>query len=89
MRSNIHARTAYQRQGVRPRRGGGVQVFVRDNGAGIAAGDLKRILLTGVSVRVSPERSVRTGLGLFIVRSILDKHRGKIEATSRGLGKCC
>lgn len=73
---------------VRPRRGGGVQVFVRDNGAGIAAGDLKRIFNRFFRAgQPGTERVRGTGLGLFIVRSILDKHRGKIEATSRGLGK--
>lgn len=73
---------------VRHKRGSNVEIYVRDNGAGIATPDLKQIFKRFYRAgQPGTERVRGTGLGLFIVRSILDKHKGKIEASSRGLGK--
>jgi signal transduction histidine kinase len=61
---------------------------VRDWGAGIAAGELKRIFRRfyrspgAIAVRVKG-----TGLGLFIVRSVIKRHGGKVFAESEGPGR--
>ena len=60
---------------------------VRDRGVGISAGELKRIFKRfyripgAVAVRVKG-----TGLGLFIVRSVVARHGGKVFAESEGSG---
>lgn len=63
-----------------------VIVRIRDAGVGIPPSELKRIFNRFYRV---PNRSTRkakgTGLGLFIVRSIVKKHGGKIFAESKGL----
>ena len=61
---------------------------VRDQGVGISAGELKRIFKRfyripgAVAVRVKG-----TGLGLFIVRSVIARHGGKVFAESEGPGR--
>lgn len=64
-----------------------IAVIIRDNGIGIPPSDIKRIFKRFYRVpgAASKERK-GTGLGLFIVRSIIEKHGGKIEAESRGEG---
>ena len=65
-----------------------VDVFIKDNGIGIDPGDLKRVFKR--FYRVPGDSSVKkkgTGLGLFIAKSIIEKHGGKIFAESKGLGK--
>jgi signal transduction histidine kinase len=64
------------------------EVYIRDNGVGLAPGDLKRIFKRFYRV---PDNSIDaakgTGLGLAIVRSIIEKHGGRIRAESKGEGK--
>ncbi len=64
------------------------EIFVRDNGIGMARGDLKRIFKRFYRV---PNKSIDaakgTGLGLAIVRSIVEKHGGGIKAESKGEGR--
>ena len=63
------------------------EIYVRDNGIGIDRADLKRIFKRFYRV---PNKSVEvkgTGLGLPIVRSIIERHGGRIKAESRGEGK--
>jgi signal transduction histidine kinase len=61
---------------------------VRDHGVGISAVELKRIFKRfyripgAVAVRVKG-----TGLGLFIVRSLITRHGGKVFAESEGPGR--
>jgi two-component system sensor histidine kinase SenX3 len=61
---------------------------VRDQGMGISEGELKRIFKRfyripgAVAVRVKG-----TGLGLFIVRSVIARHGGKVFAESEGPGR--
>ena len=61
---------------------------VKDRGVGISAGELKRIFKRfyripgAVAVRVKG-----TGLGLFIVRSVVARHGGKVFAESEGPGR--
>ena len=61
---------------------------VTDNGVGIARSELKRIFKRFYRVpgRTS-DRVKGTGLGLFIVRSIVRRHGGKITAESGGEGR--
>lgn len=67
----------------------GKQVAVRiaDRGIGIPAAQLKRIFRRFYRVpgRVMA-RFKGTGLGLFIVRSVIEKHGGRVFAESEGLG---
>lgn len=63
-----------------------VQIFIRDSGIGIPSGDLRNVFKR--FYRVANERTQEkkgTGLGLFIVKSIIKRHGGKIRAESRGV----
>ena len=59
---------------------------VTDNGRGIAARELKNIFRMFYRVRQSGETIRGTGLGLYIVKSIVERHKGKIKAESKGPG---
>ena len=62
-----------------------VDVFVRDNGIGIQASDLKRIFKRFYRVSDEAAKDANgTGLGLAIVRAIVSKHGGRIRADSKG-----
>jgi len=64
------------------------EIYVRDNGIGIARSDLKRIFKRFYRVpNASVDAAKGTGLGLAIVRSIVEKHGGRIRAQSKGEGK--
>jgi two-component system, OmpR family, sensor histidine kinase SenX3 len=64
------------------------EIFIRDNGIGIARGELKRIFKRFYRAPNSTEKNAKgTGLGLFIVKSIVEKHGGRVRAESRGEGK--
>lgn len=62
-----------------------VAVRVRDQGIGIPGTELKRIF--NRFYRIPGMRAKGTGLGLFIVRSVIKKHGGKVYAESEGTGK--
>ncbi len=65
-----------------------VLVKVKDHGLGIPDGQLKRIFKRFYRVpRRDPSRVKGTGLGLFIVRSIVKKHGGRVFAESAGEGQ--
>ncbi len=62
------------------------EVFIKDNGIGIARADLKRVFKRFYRVpNRSKDAAIGTGLGLPIVRSIIEKHGGRIHAESKGL----
>ncbi|MBP6001959.1 MAG: GHKL domain-containing protein [Pyrinomonadaceae bacterium] len=64
------------------------EIYVRDNGIGIARSDLKRIFKRFYRVPNASTDAVKgTGLGLAIVRSIVEKHGGRITAESKGEAK--
>lgn len=65
-----------------------VQIFVKDNGIGLEQGEVKRIFKRFYRVsNISTQEKKGTGLGLFIVESIIKRHGGKIRADSKGEGK--
>ena len=64
-----------------------VEVFIKDNGLGIPRSDLKRIFKRFYRVPdAAVSRTRGTGLGLFIVRTIIKRHGGRVMAQSRGVG---
>ena len=64
-----------------------IAVRVADSGVGIAPAQLKRIFKRFYRVPGRVMARVKgTGLGLFIVRSIVEKHGGKVFAESAGPG---
>jgi two-component system sensor histidine kinase SenX3 len=65
-----------------------VAVRIRDSGIGISNSQLKRIFKRFYRVQGAFMARVKgTGLGLFIVRSIVEKHGGRVFAESPGLGQ--
>jgi signal transduction histidine kinase len=64
---------------------GAIAVRVIDNGPGVAADVLPRIFEPFFTTKVKGEG---TGLGLGIVRKIVDKHGGRVEVDSRP-GRTC
>jgi len=59
----------------------------QDNGIGIKKHDLGRIFEMFYRVRTPGENIRGTGLGLYIVKSVVSAHRGKISVESKGPGK--
>jgi signal transduction histidine kinase len=60
-----------------------------DRGIGLSPADLKRVFRMFYRVR-RPGESIRgTGLGLYIVKSVINEHGGKVRVTSEGEGKGC
>ncbi len=69
------------------RRGGDVIVAVKDTGIGIAADQLPRIFEMFSQVKTALERSQGgLGIGLALVKRLVEMHGGRIEARSGGLG---
>jgi two-component system sensor histidine kinase SenX3 len=65
-----------------------IVLSVQDHGVGIPADDLKSIFKRFYRVSHRSLGHVKgTGLGLFIVKSIAEKHGGKVFATSDGEGE--
>ena len=60
---------------------------VRDNGRGIDRKEMKNIFRMFYRVRLSGETIKGTGLGLYIVKSVVKRHRGKVSVLSDGLGR--
>lgn len=59
-----------------------VQIWVQDNGIGIAEEDQGRIFERFYKVDQARQRDTGSGLGLAIVRKIIDLHQGTIEVQS-------
>ena len=65
-----------------------IALRVHDHGVGIPPQDLKRVFRRFYRVQDRALSSVKgTGLGLFIVQSIAQKHGGRVFAESEGSGK--
>lgn len=64
-----------------------VTIRVRDQGVGISSAELKRIFKRFYRVPGAVAARVKgTGLGLFVVRSVVTRHGGKVVAKSLGPG---
>jgi PAS domain S-box-containing protein len=67
--------------------GGSEVVRVEDNGVGIPAGELTRVFDLFSQVRIHQGKSAEgLGIGLAIVRALVELHGGTIDAASAGLG---
>lgn len=67
---------------------GRVAVRVQDEGIGIPEGELKRVFKRFYRIPSTISQRVKgTGLGLFIVRSVAERHGGRAYADSRGTGQ--
>ena len=65
-----------------------VVVRVRDNGVGIPAGMLDNVFELFTQVDTSLDRSQGgLGIGLTLVKAIVELHHGQIRARSRGIGR--
>ena len=62
-------------------------LIFRDQGRGMEKGNLRKIFRMFYRVRTENENIRGTGLGLYIVRSIIERHGGRIRATSPGPGR--
>jgi signal transduction histidine kinase len=67
----------------------GKAVFkVTDNGIGITPEDMKNLFTEGGHGKESTKVNVEsTGFGLYIVKSIIEAHKGRVWAESEGAGK--
>ena len=65
-------------------------ISVRDNGIGIPPDKLAHVWDLFVQVDESPERTRKgLGIGLALVRDLVKRHGGSVEAQSEGLGRGC
>ncbi|MEJ7849199.1 MAG: PAS domain S-box protein [Pyrinomonadaceae bacterium] len=70
------------------RDGGDAVIRVIDTGIGIAPGQLGHVFELFVQADTSLERSISgLGIGLTLVKNLVEMHGGKIEAKSEGLGR--
>jgi len=70
------------------RNGSGVEISVTDTGIGIASDQLPRIFEMFAQIDKSLEKSQGgLGIGLTLVKKLVEMHGGSIEAQSDGLGK--
>jgi len=64
------------------------ELYIKDNGRGLASSELKRIFTRFYRVANTTDKPIKgTGLGLWIVSSIVSKHGGEVSAESRGVGR--
>jgi PAS domain S-box-containing protein len=62
-------------------------IRVRDNGIGIAPGDLATVFESFAQLAQTPDRSLGgLGIGLTLVRRLVRMHGGSVEAKSDGIG---
>lgn len=67
--------------------GGDIKFQVEDTGKGISAQEKEEIFLKYSRGKESVKHSAGLGLGLYVAKSIIDQHKGKIWAESEGEGK--
>ena len=61
----------------------------RDQGRGLEQKDLHNIFKMFFRVRQQGENIRGTGLGLYIVKSVIKEHGGRVTVASEGVGKGC
>ena len=71
------------------RNGRWAAIAVRDHGRGLAAGELRKIFRRFYRVEQPDERIRGTGLGLYIVQSVIKDCGGSVQASSDGPGCGC
>lgn len=77
-----HTELSVEREGVQ------AVLRVRDDGIGIPASELSRIFIMFTQADTSLERTRGgLGIGLALVRSLVELHGGTVEARSEGIGK--
>ena len=65
-----------------------IEIRIKDQGVGISQGELKTVFRRFYRVESDATQTTKgTGLGLYIVRSVIKKHGGKTFAKSKGEGK--
>jgi signal transduction histidine kinase len=65
-----------------------VEIRIRDRGVGISPNELKNVFKRFYRIPNNTTQNTKgTGLGLYIVRSVIKKHRGKIFVKSKGEGQ--
>jgi signal transduction histidine kinase len=68
------------------RQGSDAVIRVRDSGIGIDPYVLPRVFDLFVQANPSPHREAGLGIGLALVRSLVEQHGGRVTAASAGLG---
>lgn len=63
------------------------EISVKDSGVGLEPGALSRVFERFIQVDDTGQRSGGLGLGLSIVKSLVELHGGKVRASSEGLGR--
>ena len=64
------------------------EISVKDSGVGIASKEAKRIFKRFYRIpNLSTQKAKGTGLGLYIVRAVVKKHKGTIRVESEGEGR--
>ena len=67
---------------------GTLRFEIKDTGVGIDADDMKNLFTEGGHGKNSQKINVEsTGFGLYIVKNIIEAHKGKVWAESEGEGK--
>ena len=69
------------------RDGADAVITVRDDGSGIRADDLERVFDLFFQAKGGLERKGGLGLGLTLVRRLVELHRGTVSVASEGIGK--
>ena len=65
-----------------------VEISVKDSGVGIAPKEAKRIFKRFYRIpNLSTQKAKGTGLGLYIVRAVIKKHKGEVRVQSAGAGQ--
>ena len=67
--------------------GGEVAISVRDDGVGMEADQLPRVFEMFVQLESKHDHAGGLGLGLALVKSLVELHHGRVEARSDGVGK--
>jgi two-component system, chemotaxis family, CheB/CheR fusion protein len=66
---------------------GDVVISVKDTGAGIDPAQIERIFEMFAQVQPGPDRSHGLGIGLALVKNIVELHGGQVSASSPGVGR--
>jgi signal transduction histidine kinase len=71
------------------RSGSGIRLTIRDKGRGLDKNELKRVFEIFYRVQQQEENVPGTGLGLYIVDTIIKGYGGTVSVASEGPGRGC